>query len=90
MVQMKVSLRILMLFNPSRIGITCFLLFLLCIARENYNETEKAGDDVKGIPNFWLQALTYFPATREFIEYEDMDALRYLTNISCEINEGSS
>ena len=61
----------------------------LSSALESYNDAEKAGDDIKGIPNFWFQALSYHPATQELIQNEDVEALECLTNIRCEINEGN-
>ena len=59
-------------------------------AREHYDETEKDGDDIKGIPNFWFQALSYHPATRDLIQMEDAEALESLTNIHCEVNDGNT
>ena len=62
----------------------------LFIAFETYKQAEKNGDDMKGIPSFWFQALTYHPATRELIQMEDCEALESLTRISTEVNEGGT
>jgi len=45
------------------------------------------GADVKGIPQFWLQTLTYHPATRDYITAADAEALEALTDIRVEVSE---
>jgi nucleosome assembly protein 1-like 1 len=56
-------------------------------ALESYKEATEEGSDIKGLPNFWLQALSYHPATRDYISEEDSEALQSLIDIQIELND---
>ena len=52
---------------------------------------KESGDDntseEKGIPQFWVVALSQMPVTGEMITEQDVDCLGYLQDISCSDNE---
>lgn len=52
-------------------------------AKKEENGTEKAGEEEKGIPNFWLETLQSLRMTAELIQEPDEAILAYLTDIQC-------
>ena len=49
------------------------IVWFVFLYKEQYEEAEIDGNDIKGIPSFWFQAMTYHPATRNYIQYEDAE-----------------
>lgn len=58
-------------------------------APESAQPAEEAADadDIKGVPNFWLQAIGNHPMIADLITEEDIPALAGLEDIKCDYNE---
>lgn len=60
---------------------------MLYSALESYKSAEDEGNEIVGIPQFWMQCLSYHPATRAYITDDDYECIEALTDIKCVVND---